>query len=109
LLVERVKELLSGGCSGERGAAVERAAETTLIAKAFVRAVEGYAQAVHEIDDLWRPIGKFFHRRLVLEEVAAIDGVVEMLPLVVAELLREVVHAVDAALRASTVRAFDGQ
>ena len=109
LLVERVEQLLAGGRAGEGRAAVERAAETPLVAKAFGRAVESDAQPVHQVDDLRRPVGQFLDRRLVLEEIAAIDGVVEMLPLVVAKLLREVVHAVDAALGAGAVRAFDGQ
>ena len=109
LLVERVEQLLAGGRSGEGRAAVERAAEPPLVAKALGRAIEGHAQPVHQVDDPRRPVGQFLDRRLVLEEIAAVDGVVEMLPLVVAELPREVVDAVDAALGADAVRAFDGQ
>ena len=44
-------------------------------------------------------------RRLVLQEIAAVDGVLEMLPLAVAELPGEVVDAVDAALGAAAMRA----
>ena len=51
----------------------------------------------------------FLDRRLVLQEVAAVDGVVEVQPLVVALLPREVVDAVDAALGADAVRALDGR
>ncbi len=78
--------------------AIERAAEPPLVAKSLRRAVEGHAQPVHQVDDPRRPIGQFLDRRLVLQEIAAVDGVVEMFPLVVAELPGEIVDAVDAAL-----------
>ena len=55
------------------------------------------------------PVGHFLDRRLVLEEIAAVDGVVEVLPLAVAQLPRQVVDAVDAALGADAVRALHGQ
>ncbi len=44
------------------------------------------------------PIGEFLDRRLVLEKVAAVDRVVKMLPLAVAQLPRKVIDAIDAAL-----------
>jgi hypothetical protein len=44
----------------------------------------------------------------VLKEIAAVDGVVEVLPLVVADLPRLVVDAVDAPLGADAVRAPTG-
>ena len=53
------------------------------------------------------PVGHFLDRRLMLQKVAAVDGVVEVQPLVVALLAREVVDAVDAALGADAVRALD--
>ena len=53
------------------------------------------------------PLGHFLDRRLMLQKVAAVDGVVEVQPLVVALLAREVVDAVDAALGADAVRALD--
>ena len=56
---------------------------------------------------LGRPVGHFLDRRLMLQEVAAVDGVVEVQPLVVALLPRQVVDAVDAALGADAVRALD--
>ena len=43
----------------------------------------------------------------MLQEIAAVDGVVEMLPLVVALLPGEIVDAVDAALGTHAVRALD--
>ena len=108
LLVQRVEQLLAGGGAGKGGALEERAAEAALIAKAFGRAIEGHAQAIHQVDDPRRPIGHFLDRRLMLQEVAAVDRVVEVLPLVVALLPREIVDAVDAALGADAVRALDG-
>jgi len=79
-----------------------------LVAEAFGGAIERDAQAIHEVDDARAPIAHFLHGRLMLEKVAAIDRVVEMLPLVVALLTREVVDAVDPALRADAVGALDG-
>ena len=43
----------------------------------------------------------------MLQKIAAIDGVVEVQPLVVALLPRQIVDAVDAALGADAVRALD--
>jgi len=43
----------------------------------------------------------------VLQEVAAVDRVVEVLPFAVARLPRQVVAGVDAALSADAVRTFD--
>ena len=107
LLVERVEQLLAGRGAGEGGALEERAAEAALIAKAFRRAIERHAQAIHQVDDLRPPLGHFLDRRLMLQEVAAVDGVVEVQPLAVALLPRDVVDAVDAALGADAVRALD--
>ena len=53
------------------------------------------------------PFGHFLDRRLMLQEVAAVDRVVEVQPLAVALLPGDVVDAVDAALGANAVRAFD--
>ena len=44
----------------------------------------------------------------MLEEIAAVDRVVEVFPLAVAELPGEVVDAVDAALGAAAMRAAQG-
>ena len=109
LLVQGVDQLLAGRGPGEGRPLVERAAEAALVAKALGRAVEGHAQPVHEVDDLGGPVGQFLDRRLVLQEVAAVDGVVEVLPFAVAQLPRQVVDAVDAALGADAMRAFHRQ
>ena len=45
----------------------------------------------------------------MLQEVTAVDGIVEVLPLVVAELPRLVIDAVDPALGAHAVGAFHGR
>ena len=45
----------------------------------------------------------FFDGWLVVQEVAAVDGVVQVFPLVVAVLASKVVDAVNAALRAGAV------
>ncbi len=59
LLVQGIEELLAGGGAGEGRAGIERAAEAALVAETFRRAVEGYAQAVHEVDDPRAPLGTF--------------------------------------------------
>ena len=51
------------------------------------------------------PIAHFLHRRLMLQKVAAVNRVVEVLPLVVALLPRQIVDAVDAPLGTNAVRA----
>ena len=80
LLVERVEKLLAGGGSGEGGAVEERAAEAAEVEQAFGRAVEGHAHAVEQVDDGRARSHICFDRGLVGEEVAAVDGVVEVLP-----------------------------
>jgi hypothetical protein len=106
LLVERVQQLLAGGCAGEGGAVEERAAEAAEVQQALRRAVEGHAHAVEQVDDGRPLLTHLLHRRLVCEEVAAVDGVVEVGPGRVA-LALEVLGGVDAALRAHRVRALD--
>ena len=79
LLVERVEELLAGGCPGECGALVEGAAEAAEVEQALVGAVEGDAHAVEQVDDGGGAGGHVADGGLVGEEVAAVDGVVEVL------------------------------
>src|SRR5690606_8557064 len=101
--VEGVEQLLAGGGAGKRRSLVQRSAETATIDEAFGRAVKGYAEPIHQVDNFRRPVGHFLHGRLMLEEVAAIDGIIEMLPLAVAQLPRLVVDAVDATLSTHAV------
>jgi hypothetical protein len=107
LLVERVEKLLAGGCAGEGGAVVERAAEAAEVEQALGGAIEGHAHAVEQVDDGRRGFAHGFDGGLVGEEVAAVDGVVEVLVGGVA-LALEVFGGVDAALGANRVRALDG-
>ena len=104
LLIESVEELLAGRGPGEGGPLVERPTEAALIAESLRRPVERHAEPVHEIDDPWAPVGHLLDRRLVLEEVTAVDGVIEVLPLGVPLLPGEGVDAVDPPLGADAVR-----
>ena len=106
LLVERVEELLAGGGSGERGAVEERAAEAAEVEEAFRGAIEGHAHAVEQVDDGGAALAHLLDGGLVGEEIAAVDGVVEVGPGAVA-LALEVLGGVDAALGADGVRALD--
>src|SRR6266446_9758832 len=107
LLVERVEKLLAGGCSGERGTVVEGAAEAAKVEQTFGRAIERNAHAVEQIDNAGRGVAHGFDRRLVGEEVASVDGVVEVLPGGIAFAF-QVLGGVDASLRANRVRALYG-
>ena len=107
LLVERVEKLLAGRGSGEGGAVVEGATEAAEVEQAFGGAIERDAHAIEEIDDGGRGLAHGLDGRLVGEEVAAIDGVVEVLVGGVAFAL-EIFGGVDAALRADRVGALDG-
>ena len=104
LLVERIEKLLAGGRARKRGAVVESASKTAEVEQAFGRAIEGHAHAVEQIDDAGRGVAHSLHRRLVGEEVSAVNGVVEVLVGGVA-LALQVLGGVDAALRAYRVRA----
>ncbi len=75
--------------------------------KAFAGAVERHAQPVHQVDDFRSPVGHFLDGRLVIQKVTAVNRIVEVLPLVVAQLSRLIVAAVDPALCTNAVRAFD--
>ena len=70
---------------------------------AFVGAVEGYADAVEEVDDFWSVLCHGEDWGLVCEEVSAFDGFVEVFPFGVALLAGDVVAGVDAALGADAV------
>ncbi len=98
LVVEGVEQLLAGGGASKGGALEQRAAEAALVAKALGRAIEGDAKAVHQVDDLGGPFGHFLDRRLMLQKVSAVGRVVEVQPLAVALLQRELIDAVDAPL-----------
>ena len=98
--------MLAGGGAGKGGAVVERAAKAAEVEQALGRAIEGHAHAVEQVDDSRRGLAHGLDRRLVGQKVAAVDGVVEVLPGGVA-LALQVLGGVDAALRADRVRALD--
>ena len=106
LLVERVKQLLAGSGAGEGGAVIERAAEAPEIEQAFGRAIEHHAHAIEKIDDGWGGFAHAFYERLIGEEIAAVDSVVEMLPGGIAFAF-EILGGVDAALGADGMRTLD--
>ncbi len=106
LFVERVEKLLAGGCAGECGAVIERAAEAAEVEKTFGGAIEGHTHAIEQVDDAGRGLAHGLDRRLVGQKVAAIDRVVEVLVGGVAFAL-QVLGRIDAALRADGVRALD--
>ncbi len=83
---------------------VEGASEAAKIQKAFGRAIEGNTHAVEQINNAGGSLAHIFNRRLVGEEVAAINCVVKVLPGGVAFSL-EVFGGVDTALRAHGVGA----
>src|SRR6266446_4836508 len=107
LLVESIEKLLAGGCSGERGAIIERASKAAKIEQTFGRAIEWNAHAVEKIDNAGSSVAHGFDRRLVGEEVASVDRVVEMLPGGIAFAF-QVLGGVDASLRANRVRTLYG-
>ena len=106
LLVECVEQLLARRGAGKRRAMVERAAETAEVEQPLGCAVEGHAHAIEQIDDPRRRLAHGLHRRLVGQEVAAVDRVVEVLRGGVA-LALQVLRGVDAALGADRVRPLD--
>jgi hypothetical protein len=85
----------------------ERPAEAAEVEEPFARAVEGDTHAVEHEDDARRGVGHPFHRGLVGEKIAAVDGLFEVHLGRVPFALR-VDARVDPPLRAHRVRALDG-
>ena len=105
LFIERVEQLLARGGAGEGGAVEERASEAAEVEQSLGCAVEGHAHAVEQIDDAGSGFAHGLDRRLVGQEVTAIDGVIEMLPAGIAFTF-QILGGVDAALSADRVRTF---
>src|SRR5271169_1963248 len=99
LLIEGVQELLPCGGAGERGAVVERPTKPAKIQQAFRGAIERHAHAVEQVNNAGRSLAHRLHRRLVGQEVSAVNGVVEMLPGGVT-LALQVFRGVNSTLRA---------
>jgi hypothetical protein len=77
---KRVEQLLAGGGAGEGGAVVQGPAEAAEIqVQALGGAAESHAHAVEHVDDARRGLAHGLHRGLVGQEVAAVNGVVEVL------------------------------
>src|SRR5579864_4289877 len=85
---------------------MQSSAEATEIEQSLRRAIERHAHAVEQIYDPWCRLAHSFHWRLVGQEVAAVNGVVEMLPGGVA-LALQIFRGIDPALRTDRVRALD--
>src|SRR5262249_26257119 len=103
LLIESVEKLLSGRRAGECGAIVESAAEAAKIQQSLRGAIEGNSHAVEQIDDPGSSVTHGLDRRRVRQKVAAVDGVVKLLPGSVAFAF-EFFGGVDPALRADGMR-----
>src|SRR5579872_814379 len=80
LFVECVKKLLTSSRSRKSSAVIQSSAEAAEVEQSFGRAVERNAHAVKEVDDPRRGLAHILNRRLVSEEVSAIDRVVKMFP-----------------------------
>ena len=100
LLIERIQELLPGGGAGEGGAMEQSATEPAEVEQSLGGPIEGDAHAVQQIDDAGCRLAHVFYRRLVSQEVAAIHGVVKVLPGGIA-LALQVLGGVDSTLRAN--------
>src|SRR5207249_4382846 len=107
LLIKRIKELLTGGGTGERGTVIECSSEAAKVEQAFGSAIEGHAHAVEEVDDSRSSIAHSFDRWLVGQKVAAVNRVVEVLPGGVAFAF-QILGGIDAALRANRMRPLHG-
>ncbi len=106
LLIERVEQLLAGGCAGKGSAVEERATEAAKIEQAFGRAIEWHAHAIEQINNRGRSFRHSFDGRLIREKIAAVDRVVKMLPGSIA-LALEILGRIDAALGADRMGALD--
>ena len=102
LLVQRVEQLLSGGRPREGGAVVHRSAEPSKVQQTLGGAVEGDAHPVQQIDDARGRVAHGLDRRLLGQEVAALERVLHVNVGVVA-LPLGVHRAIDPALRAHRV------
>ena len=107
LLIQCIQELLPGGCTSKCRALVQRATKSTTVDEPLSGAIERNAQTVHQIDHLRRPVGHLLHGRLMVEKVAAVHGVIEVFPLIIAQLPCLIITAVDSTLCTYAVRTFD--
>src|SRR5262249_54566317 len=107
LFIERVEQLLAGGSACKRRSLVKCPAESAAVDRPFGRTVEWNPQPIEQVDHSRSPVAHFFDRRLMLKEIAAVNGVVEMQMLGIALAAGHIADAVDAALSTDRVRSFD--
>ena len=79
LLVKCVEKLLTGGGSGKGGAVVEGASEAPEIEQTFRRSIEGNTHPIEQIDDAGRGLAHCLDGRLIGQEIATVNCVVEVL------------------------------
>lgn len=107
LLIECIKELLSGGCSGVSGAVLESAAESAETQQSFGGSVERNPHSVEEENDGGCALGHPHNGGLMVEKVAAGDGVFEVKEWAIA-FTPKIDGTVDATLSADAVTSLDG-
>ena len=106
LLIQGIEKLLTGRRTSKGSPLVERATKSPLVAEALRCAVERHSEPIHQVNNARTPFRHFLDGRLMLEEVTAVDGVIKVLPLVVALLPCLRVDTVDATLCARGMRPF---
>src|SRR5580704_14178882 len=104
LFVERVEQLLAGGCASKSGAVIQCATKAAVIEETFRGAIEHDAHAIEQIDDRRGFLAHAFDQRLISQKISTVDGVVEMLGDGIAFTLL-IFRGVDSTLRADGVGA----
>lgn len=107
LFIEGVEKLLSGSGSRISSSVLECSAESPEREESFGGAIERDAHSVEEVDDGGGAFGHSHDRGLVVEEVAAGDGVFKV-EVGGVTFSTEIDGAVDSALRANAMAPFDG-
>ncbi len=103
LFIKGVKELLPGGGAGKGRTLEHGATEAALVTQAFGRAIEGDSHAVKQVNNLGTPVAHFLDGWLMLKEVAAVDGVVQVEIFGIALLAGQRVDGINATLRADAM------
>ena len=104
LFVQRIEKLLTRSGPGECGAVIECPAEAPKIEQTLGSAIEGHTHAVEQVNNGRSRVAHRFDRRLVCQEVSAVNGVIEMLPGGVAFAF-QVLGRINSALRANRMGA----
>jgi len=79
LFVQRIEELLAGGCTGKSSAPVFGAAECPEIEVSLGSAVEHHSHAIHQLYDGRRGMAHIADRCLIGEEIPPVYGVIKVL------------------------------